>query len=86
MRRATRGTIAALAATPPTSAGSSCLSRDGKRMRDCGRELAACAVDNPLVGIDSYAIYFQADNPPPGMDGPGMQLCCRASFRFNRQG
>jgi len=27
-------------------------------------------VDNPLVGIDSYAIYFQAD----GMDGPGTQL------------
>lgn len=31
-------------------------------------------VDNALVGVDAYAIYFQADTPPPGMDGPGTQL------------
>jgi hypothetical protein len=31
-------------------------------------------VDNALVGVDAYAIYFQADSPPQGMDGPGTQL------------
>lgn len=31
-------------------------------------------VDSALVGVDAYAIYFQADSPPPGMDGPGTQL------------
>jgi hypothetical protein len=31
-------------------------------------------VDNALVGVDAYAIYFQADMPPAGMDGPGTQL------------
>jgi hypothetical protein len=31
-------------------------------------------VDNALVGVDAYAIYFQADNPPIGMEGPGTQL------------
>ena len=31
-------------------------------------------VDNALVGVDAYAIYIQADVPPPGMEGPGTQL------------
>lgn len=31
-------------------------------------------VDNALVGVDAYAIYFQADNPPAGTEGPGTQL------------
>jgi hypothetical protein len=31
-------------------------------------------VDNALVGVDAYAIYVQADAPPPGMEGPGTQL------------
>jgi hypothetical protein len=31
-------------------------------------------VDNALVGIDAYAIYVQADAPPPGTEGPGTQL------------
>ncbi|HEX3483234.1 MAG TPA: hypothetical protein VHT91_49825 [Kofleriaceae bacterium] len=31
-------------------------------------------VDSALVGVDAYAIYFQADVPPAGMEGPGTQL------------
>jgi hypothetical protein len=31
-------------------------------------------VDSALVGVDAYAIYVQADDPPPGMEGPGTQL------------
>jgi len=31
-------------------------------------------VDNALVGVDAYAIYFQDDVPAPGADGPGTQL------------
>jgi hypothetical protein len=31
-------------------------------------------VDNALAGIDAYAIYTQADDPPPGMQGLGNQL------------
>ena len=31
-------------------------------------------VDNALDAVDAYAIYFQADAPPPGMEGPGTQL------------
>lgn len=31
-------------------------------------------VDSALVGVDAYAIYVQADAPPPGMEGPGTQL------------
>jgi hypothetical protein len=31
-------------------------------------------VDNALAGIDAYAIYTQADDPPPGMQGLGTQL------------
>ena len=31
-------------------------------------------VDSALLGVDAYAIYVQADAPPPGMEGPGTQL------------